>query len=135
MRGCHTLAFWCKSQDRIATSSAVAELKASCKGLSELLGLVHVGEFLRQTGYALDHNLDASATKGILLRQGAGAIKHLSVRQLWTQEVIVDYKITVHKIPREQNPADSMCSPGSELTMDERLTQLGNVVRPRPITE
>ena len=121
-------------QGRVATSSAVAELKASCKGLSELLGLAHVAEFVRGTTYQLEHCLDASACKGILLRQGAGTLKHLSVRQLWVQEVVSDYKINVTKIDRAQNPADSLCSPGSEHLFGERMVLLGSeaLVTPAP---
>ena len=45
--------------------------------------------------------LDASATKGTMLRKGAGKIKHLEVRQLWCQAMVEKYNIEVLKIRRK----------------------------------
>ena len=58
--------------------------------------------------YNITHKVDASACKGILVRSGAGKVKHLSVRQLWVQEAVANLKINVVKIPREQNYSDLM---------------------------
>ena len=125
MHGSHVLHFWCKMQDRIATSSAVAELKASCKGYSELLQLFNIAAFCQTTPKSLSHGLDASACKGVLLRQGAGPLKHLDIRQLWVQEVIRDYSITVVKISRAENLADFLCSPRNECELAKRITEFG----------
>ena len=46
----------------------------------------------------------------MLLRQGAGKLKHLSVRTLWVQQAIQDFDVAVLKIPREHNHADVLCS-------------------------
>ena len=123
MHGDHVVHFWCKLQDRVATSSAEAELKAVCKGVSELIQCYHVGNFLANFTYRLSLHIDASACRGILLRQGAGALKHLSVRQLWVQEAIQDYQVDVQKIDRGVNLADFLCSPGKESTLDERVAE------------
>ena len=124
--GSHAVGFWCKLQDRVATSSGVAELKAVCKGYSELILLRHIVGFLRQDAVKLSvHGTDANACRGILLRHGAGPVKWLSVRQLWVQELIKDYGIEVNKISREDNTADFLCSPGKEQQLDERLAELG----------
>ena len=42
----------------------------------------------------------------MLLRHGAGKVKHLSVKQLWSQEVVRYFDIQVKKVARENNPAD-----------------------------
>ena len=45
--------------------------------------------------------------KGMLLRQGCSKIKHLSTKQLWAQGATLSYGISVEKIPRSVNAADS----------------------------
>ena len=95
-RGTHVIHFWCKMQDRIATSSGVAELKSSCKGYSELLQAFNLAVFLTGVTPRLNHNIDATACRGILLRQGAGTLKHLDIKQLWVQEVARYYDIYIY---------------------------------------
>ena len=89
---------------------AEAELKATCKGLAETLALRELIEFLRRQPCAVNHLTDASACVGILKRKGAGPVKHLSVRQLWTQEVFARPDTSTSKVPRALNPADALCS-------------------------
>ena len=114
MHGTHLLQFWCTQQDRIAVSSAEAELKAACKGVSELLLLNNIARHLTGRDVALTHSLDASACRGIMFREGAGPIKHLDIRQLWVEEIIRDRAIEVIKVPRKQNIDDFLCSPAKE---------------------
>ena len=99
---------WSKTQANVALSSAEAELNASVKGLSELIGIHNlISETLGvQTNLALC--TDASACKGMLLRHGTGKVKHLSVKQLWSQEVVGCYNVQVHRVAREANPADML---------------------------
>ena len=103
MCGSHLIQFWCKQQDRIAVSSAEAELKAACKGVSELLLLNNIASHVTGRQQILSHSLDASACRGIMFREGAGPIKHLDIRQLWAQELIKEGNI---EIPRSENSAD-----------------------------
>ena len=100
-KGVHTLHHWCKQQDRVALSSGEAELKACCKALAELLEVNAVMEFMTGCAQTLRLSLDAQATEGMLLRQGRGKLKHLSVRTLWVQQTVVDEQIAVFKIPRK----------------------------------
>ena len=101
---------FCRLQDSIALSSAEAELKSTCKGLAEALALRELIEFLLQAPCDLEHMTDSSACVGILKRKGAGPVKHLSVRQLWTQEIFNRPGTSTHKVPRSMNPADCLCS-------------------------
>ena len=121
MHGSHLIQFWCKQQDRIAVSSAEAELKAACKGVSELLLLSNIARHVTGRQVTLSHLLDASACRGIMFREGAGPIKHLDIRQLWVQEVTRDRKIEVVKVPRKMNLADFLCSPAKEHTWADCL--------------
>ena len=109
-RGQHCISHWCKTQDRVARSSGEAELKSACKGISELIGLKHVLNFVTGQHVQLEHCIDASATLGMMHRQGCGQLKHLDIRTLWIQEAVVDHKITVTKIPTTENCADALCS-------------------------
>ena len=70
-------------------------------------------------------NTDASACRGIMLRQGSGPVKHLSIRQLWVQEVVCDYSVDVQKMRREDNLADFLCSPCKEILHCSRLSDFG----------
>ena len=108
--GGHLVGHWSKLQGSPAPSSGEAELNAGSKGLSELLGIRHL---LDQMGMdvGMTHYLDASATKGTMLRRGAGKIKHLEVRQLWCQYAVERYGIRIIKIPRKQNLADTLTHP------------------------
>ena len=108
--GGHLVGHWSKLQNSPAPSSGEAELNSGSKGISELLSIRNL---LEQMGIRvlLVHYLDASATKGTMLRRGAGKIKHLEVRQLWCQHAVEKYAIRVVKIPRRVNVADSLTHP------------------------
>ena len=58
----------------------------------------------------LRHQVDASACKAILMRKGAGSIKHLETKDLWVQEAIRRKGIVVVKVDRKLNLADSLAS-------------------------
>ena len=108
--GGHLVGHWSRLQAGPAPSSGEAELNAGTKGLSELIG---VRNFLDQLGVKVNlrHYIDASAAKGTLMRQGAGNIKHLEVRQLWGQYAVEKYGVEVIKIPRKINLADNLTHP------------------------
>ena len=104
--GRHTIAHWSRTQPVVALSSGEAELNASLKGGCELLG---AGELLSEMGqtYALDMYGDSTACKGALHWEGVGKMKHISVKQLWMQERIMNGQVTFSKISRERNSADA----------------------------
>ena len=106
--GSTVISHWSKLQSNIALSSGEAELNAAVKGISELIG---VSELRRELGGAenkLEILTDASACKGMLLRRGAGRVKHLVTKQLWVQGAIECQGIRVLKIPRDDNFADML---------------------------
>ena len=119
------IARWSKLQGKVAPSSGEAELFSGNVGLSALTGTVNLmREVMGQEDYAsgaLNHYVDATACKSMLLRRGAGAVKHLEVRDLWGQELVKRYGITVIKIPREQNGADVLASASAPADFDRHL--------------
>ena len=125
MLGPHCVHHWGKQQDRIALSSGEAELKATCKGVSELLGMAQIMNFFTRQSQALEHRMDASATERMVLRQGSGQLKHLDIRELWVQAAVVEHGIKVVKIPRTENYADILCSVPRKEEFNEVLESLG----------
>ena len=113
--------FWSKLQSNVALSGAEAELNASVKGLSKMMGICHLYQEFFGCEPACRLFTDASACKGMLLRQGSRKIKHLSTKQLWAQGAIQSYGISVEKIPRALNAADALTH---SLTVKEMATHL-----------
>ena len=107
MRGQHLLLHWSRTQATVALSSGEAELNSALKGASEGLGMQTM---LRELGEDVQLTLvgDSTASRGILLREGTGKIKHLSVKQLWLQERVAGSDLDVQQIPRRFNVADSL---------------------------
>ena len=144
-----TVIHWSKSQSNIALSSAEAELNACVKGLSEMLGLYNlISEIFhcaaaakgRGRGFhcaaaakgrgsggvvpSLRLCTDASACRGMLLRHGAGKVKHLSVKQLWSQEVVQCFNVQIDRVPRADNPADLLTHSVSFPIAESQLERL-----------
>ena len=128
-RGAHLLHFWTKLQGKVSASSGEAELISGNKGLSELVYLVNV--FRELTGSdswgdgSLVHRVDASACRSMLLRSGVGGIKHLEVRDMWGQDIVQRYRVAVVKIPRAENAADALASPGARADIQAKLESVG----------
>ena len=80
------LMHWSKMQANVTLSSAEAELNATMKGLSELIGLNNLISETMNVKPTMTLCTDASACKGMILRHGTGKVKHLSVKQLWSKE-------------------------------------------------
>ena len=59
----------------------------------------------------LELRTDASAARGVILRQGVGKVRHLQVKQLWLQENVAAGELTIVKIPRAENCADALTHP------------------------
>ena len=126
-RGLHLLGFWSRMQDRIALSSGEAELLAGNRGLVNYLGVLHLYQELDCSDFGVGrrtHYMDASAARSILLRRGAGALKHLEVKDLWSQETIQRAGIDVERIPRLDNVADVMASPSQPGDFTRHLREL-----------
>ena len=77
---------------------------------------------------------DASAAKGVIQRQGAGRVKHLSVKQLWVQERESAGELEIVKIPRAINVADLLTHHWSE-TEGRVMLGLMSVERRGPSSE
>ena len=125
------LIHWSKMQSNVALSSAEAELNATVKGLSELIGMSNLINETMGVKVRMRLCTDASACKGMLLRHGAGKVKHLSVKQLWSQEVVNFYGIEVSRVARACNAADLLTHSVSFPQAEQQLARF-NARRRKP---
>ena len=106
IHGKHSLSFTSNMQTTQATSSGENEFHAINKGLSNSLGLRSLIKDYWLSDFKIVIETDASAGKGIAMRLGAGKLKHLETRWLWSQRVFYDRLAEVKKIHRENYSAD-----------------------------
>ena len=105
MIGNHCIKAWAKTQSVIAKSSAESELYSVVKGETEGLGLITLCKDLgAEVGVKL--NLDATAAKGILERQGISKVCHIDVNVLWLQQQVAKKIIPLIKVDGSVNCAD-----------------------------
>ena len=86
------------------------------KAISKALGVIQLWEELFGYTMPASPHVDSSACKGMLLRAGAGRVKHLTTKQLWVQAVVETLPVEVRKIPRSANYADMLthCLPDGD---------------------
>merc|ERR1712127_598037 len=111
-RGSHTISWWCKLQSNVALSSCEAELNAALKWAVEGLNVQRLAASLGDE-LSLELRTDASAARGVILRQGFGKVRHLQVKHLWLQENVAAGELSITKIPRAENCADALIHPWS----------------------
>ena len=75
---------------------------------------------------------DSSAAKGIIMRQGAGRVKHLDIKSLWIQERENLGDLKVLKIPRLENVSDLLTHHWTEPEGLRHLGGMSIVRRSRP---
>ena len=110
LNGKHTISWWCTLQSTIALSSCEAELNANLKGATEGLYAQGIAQDFGDDPN-LELNTDASAARGVIMRQGVGKIRHLHIRQLWLQERVREGDLVITKIPRTHNFSDALTHP------------------------
>ena len=105
MLGSHCIKAWAKTQSVVAKSSAESELYSVVKGATEGLGLITL---CRDMGaeVRVRLNLDATAAKGILERQGVAKVRHIDVAVLWLQQQAAKKVIPLVKVDGAVNIAD-----------------------------
>ena len=88
-------------------SSCEAELNSTLKGAIEGLNVQRLANALNDWP-SLELRTDASAARGVIMRQGVGKVRHLHVKQLWIQEAVAAGELVVTKVPRAENCADAL---------------------------
>ena len=97
----------------------------------------HFGISVWRWGVACDLELltDSSAAKGIVMRQGAGRVKHLDIKTLWIQEREDRGELAVKKIPRLLNCSDLLTHHWTEQEGQRHLDGMALQRRSRPSSE
>ena len=124
MHGTHCVKSWSITQATIALSSAEAELYALLRATTQTLGLIAIGKDLGVTLNAAVHT-DASATLGIINRQGLGKLRHIGVQYLWMQEKVKNGDVSVLKVPGAENPADLCTKYLAAHTIEQLTARIG----------
>ena len=100
--GQHLLETSCAKQSCVALSSGEAEYYALTRAASAGLLLKNVlEEIQRETEMICLTN--SSAAKRITARQGVGRVKHLSLKELWVQDMVAKKSFKVQKESTETN--------------------------------
>ena len=94
----------------MALPSCEAELNAALKGAVEGLNVQRLAASLGDS-WTLELRTDASAARGVILRQGFGKVRHMQVKQLWLQENVAAGELTIVKIQRVENCSDALTHP------------------------
>ena len=125
--GQHTLATWSSTQKVVSLSSAESEYYSMVRCASEAIGLATT---IRELGHEALVRIwtDAAAARGLALRSGSGAIKHMETKYFWLQQKEKNQELKIDKIRGTVNPADFMTKhlDGKRLVM---LCELLNIKR------
>ncbi|CAE7922526.1 unnamed protein product, partial [Symbiodinium necroappetens] len=96
-----------RTQRVIALSSGESELLSATSSLCDALFIRQLVAFLGDCDPPQVHHFtDATAAKSMMERSGVGRVRHLSVRVLWTQQLVADKVIALHKVDTCRNVAD-----------------------------
>ncbi len=123
MHGWHCVKTWSSTQATVALSSGESELYSLTKGASQAIGLMALAADLGIAVNAKMHT-DASATLGIVQRQGLGKLRHIGVQYLWLQERVRDGTMVVKKVAGIDNPADLMTKHLAAVDIERHIEHL-----------
>ena len=84
----HPVVFSSKTQTVIAQSSAEAELGAIHRGCCHGLHISNIWAELEGAAPPITIFINSSAGRAIAVRRGCGRIRHLSVRQMFVQQLV-----------------------------------------------
>ena len=124
MHGSHCIKTWSTTQATVALSSAEAELYALLKTATQALGTLALA---RDLGITIGAKIqtDASATLGIVARQGLGKLRHIGVQYLWIQERVKTGAFALGKVNGAENPADLMTKHLAARDLEKHMAEIG----------
>ena len=94
-------------QSGVALPSCDAELNSTLKGAIEGLNVQRMANAFNDWP-SLKLRTDASAARGVIMRQGVGKVRHPHVKQLWIQEAVAAGELIVVTLPRAENCPDAL---------------------------
>jgi len=94
-----------RGQKTQALSSAEAEFGGGVTATAEGIFMQNVFNFFRFP-VTLRVLMDSSAARGIFQRQGVGRVRHLEVKLLWVQQLLMHKKYSIGAVSTHDNKAD-----------------------------
>ena len=123
MIGGHCIKAWSKMQAVLAKSSAESDIYTVIKGATEGLGLITLNNDLGEKK-EVKLNLDATAAKGILERQGISKIRHIDVNVLWLQQQLAKNMIPLAKVAGTENCSDLLAKHLASATQQKHVAYM-----------
>lgn len=121
----NTVAHWNKLKSNVAVSSEEAKLNAGVKGISEGIGVVKLCHEVFGGSASLAICVDASASKGMLFRTGAG--------QLRLQGAVQAYGVIVRKVRREASRGADLLTRWARWSSTKASSRWGSPGERRPL--
>ena len=106
---------------------------SSVRGMAELMNLVNTKRELFGESWGtgqIHHYTDASANKAIVMRRGAGALKHVEAKHIWIHEAVRRYGVQIHRVPRADLHAHILASPSRAEELKEHMSELFGFTAP-----
>ena len=69
--------------------------------------------------------VDATATMGMMMKEGLSGVRHIDTQHLWVQEKIKNKQFVVKKVKGEDNAADMFTKPLSSDILEKHFRYLG----------
>ena len=69
-------------------------------------------------------NTDASAAKGIAMREGLGRVRDIEVNQLWVQDRAISGSLVINKVGTDENVADGLTKYVGEQLLDMHVARM-----------
>ena len=134
LAGC-TVKSWSNRQATPAMSSAEAEYYALVKASAGALGIQALAAEDLGWGVCIRLCVDSSAAKAMASRSGVLRVRHMEVRFLWLQDVVMRKRLELKKICGKKNPADVLTKPLSHSVVRELLSACMLCFEDRPGTD
>jgi hypothetical protein len=103
--GDHALRTWPTTQPIVALSSAEAEFHAMFEGAIRGNGLRSALEEMGVVTDNVELHTGSSAAKSFASRHGVGRLRHIDLKELWSQEAAKVERVRLRKVAGEGNPA------------------------------
>ena len=108
-----------------ALSSGESEIMSLSETLKESMLIKYNLCFCGMGDLPLILHTDASVARQFAHRLGVGKMKHLDIRLMWVQTEMKKGTFTLRKIPRENNPSDSLTHSPSTSELGKFLPMMG----------
>ncbi len=72
---------------------------------------------------------DSSAAKAVANRRGLGKLRHVELKWLWMQNMVKEGRIQLKTVRGEENVADHLTKPKSQVEVEGQLRKIGGEFR------